>query len=43
MRIPPELRGAWRNVLTGEELTLHASAQVAGLAGPLTVALLERL
>ena len=43
VRIPPELRGAWRNVLTGEELTLHASAQVGGLAGPLTVALLERL
>ena len=43
VRIPPELRGAWRNVLTGDELTLHASARVGWLAGPLTIALLERL
>jgi (1->4)-alpha-D-glucan 1-alpha-D-glucosylmutase len=43
VRIAPELRGAWRNVLTGDEVTLHASAQVGGLAGPLTIALLERL
>jgi (1->4)-alpha-D-glucan 1-alpha-D-glucosylmutase len=43
VRIPPELRGAWRSVLTGDEVTLRASAQVGGLAGPLTIALLERL
>jgi (1->4)-alpha-D-glucan 1-alpha-D-glucosylmutase len=43
LRIPPDLQGPWRNVLTGEDLALHSSARVGGLTGPLAVALLERL
>ena len=42
LRIPPDLQGPWRNVLTGEDVPLHSSAQVGGLTGPLAVALLER-
>jgi (1->4)-alpha-D-glucan 1-alpha-D-glucosylmutase len=42
LRIPPDLRGPWRNVLTGDDIELHASAQVGVLTGPLLVALLER-
>jgi (1->4)-alpha-D-glucan 1-alpha-D-glucosylmutase len=43
VRIPPDLQGRWRNVLTDEDVDLHASAQVGVLTGPLAVALLERL
>ena len=43
VRIPPDLQGPWRDVLTGDEIELKSSAQVGTLAGPLTVALLERL
>ncbi len=42
LRIPPDLQGRWRNVLTDEDVELHSSAQVGGLTGPLPVALLER-
>jgi len=42
LRIPPDLQGPWRNVLTGEDVPLHSSARVGDLAGPLPVALLER-
>jgi (1->4)-alpha-D-glucan 1-alpha-D-glucosylmutase len=43
LRIPPDLQGPWRNVLTGDDVGLHSSARVGGLTGPLAVALLERL
>jgi (1->4)-alpha-D-glucan 1-alpha-D-glucosylmutase len=42
LRVPPDLQGPWRSVLTGEDVTLHSSAKVGALAGPLAVALLER-
>jgi (1->4)-alpha-D-glucan 1-alpha-D-glucosylmutase len=42
LRIPPDLQGPWRNVLTDEDVALHASAQVGVLTGTLAVALLER-
>jgi hypothetical protein len=42
VRIPAALHGRWRSVLTGDEHDLGAEMQVATLAGPLAVALLER-
>lgn len=40
--VPEELRGEWRNVLTGAESRLGASAPFADLAGEMAVVLLER-
>jgi (1->4)-alpha-D-glucan 1-alpha-D-glucosylmutase len=40
--IPEDLRGAWTNVLTGDEHRLGATADLAELRGALAVALLER-
>ena len=40
--VPEDLRGRWRDVLDDGEVELDAEAALAGLAGPLPVALLER-
>ena len=42
VRVPAELRGRWRSVLTGEEMDLGEEATVGAMAGAFPVALLER-
>jgi len=43
LQVPEDLRGAWRDVLTGDPLELVASAAVGGmLSEPFGLALLER-
>lgn len=42
VRVPAELRGRWRSVLTGEEMDLGEEITAGAMAGAFPVALLER-